>query len=133
MCHFNPTVISAPGKHRDSSLGSCLEPIRSSARAVDELILRLSKDGAVTPGLQLPCLQSVVDARDELHSALRSLSSPWSQEGAEGEENSVEGADSENQRKGSQTIYCAVRNRIVKKVVYANSSGVACEGNPEWV
>ncbi|XP_068175733.1 kinesin-like protein KIF14 [Antennarius striatus] len=67
------------GNNRDPILHK--ELISSLARAVDELITSLSKDGAVTPSLQLSSLQSIMAAQDKLYSALQCLSSFCIQQG----------------------------------------------------
>ncbi|XP_051233248.1 kinesin-like protein KIF14 [Dicentrarchus labrax] len=123
------------GKDRDSNLSSCRELISSSAKAVDELITGLSKEVALTLSLQLPCLQSVIDARDELYSALQSLSS-WNQQGAgEGRSSAAsdKSAEDEMLTKESATTYSAVRNQVVSKIVYSLPSGASSKGSPHWV
>ncbi|XP_068563242.1 kinesin-like protein KIF14 [Cebidichthys violaceus] len=120
------------GKDTDSNLSHCRELISSSAKAVDELITGLSEEEALTPSLQLPFLQSVTAARDELYSALRSLSS-WSQQVA-GENRSSGASD-----KGAadeilnKDTHSAVRNRVVSKIVYSLAPGVSSKGSPHWV
>lgn len=130
-----PTVL-LPGNHRNSDLSSCRELISSSAKAVDELITGLSKDGAVTLTLRLPCLQTVVSARDELHSALQSLSSSWNQQ-ALGESRSSAGSEKSTEDemllKESAPTHSAVRNRVVSKIVYSLTPGVPSNGRPHWV
>ncbi|XP_060934575.1 kinesin-like protein KIF14 [Limanda limanda] len=120
------------GKDRDSDLGSGREQISSSAKAVDELILGLSKEGALRASSQLPCLQSVLTARDTLHSALQSLSSPWNEQGA-GEGRSSAASDKSTEEdilsKESASTHTAVRNRLVSKIVYTLPS----VGSPHWV
>ncbi|AWP10823.1 putative kinesin-like protein KIF14-like isoform 3 [Scophthalmus maximus] len=103
------------GKDRDSNFSSCRELISSYAEAVDELISGLSKEGALAPSLQLPCLQSVVTARDKLHSALQSLSSPWDEQGAGASRSSVASDKSTGDEiltKESTSTQSAVRNRV---------------------
>ncbi|XP_044056624.1 kinesin-like protein KIF14 isoform X2 [Siniperca chuatsi] len=123
------------GKDRDSNLSSCRELISSSAKAVDELITSLSKEGSLTLSLQLPSPQSVMTVRDELHSALQSLSSSWSQQGA-GESRSSSASDkstAEILTKESATTHSAVRNRVVSKIVYHFPPGESSKGSPHWV
>ncbi|KAL6108096.1 kif14 [Pungitius sinensis] len=118
------------GKVTDSNPSSCREAISSSAKAVDELITGLSKEKAMT--LQLPFLQNVMAARDELHFALLSLSS-WSQQVA-GESESP--ADSDNGTEDKllrKETHSAVGNRVVSKVVYCLPPGATLKGNMHWV
>ncbi|XP_039985458.1 kinesin-like protein KIF14 [Xiphias gladius] len=124
------------GKDRDSNFINCRELISSSAKAVDELVTALSKRGALTLPLQLPCLQSVMTARDELHSALRSLSATWNEQG-EGESRSSAASDKstvdEILTKESAANHSAVRNRVVSTIVYSLPPGVSSKGSPHWV
>lgn len=133
---FYLTVLLLPGNDRDSNLSSCRELISSSAKAVDELVTGLSKEGALTLSLQLPCLQSVMAARDELHSALQSLSSSWNEHGA-GESRSSAASDKSTEdeilTKESTTTHSAVRNRVVSKIVYSLSPGMLPKGSSHWV
>lgn len=129
-------VILLPGKDRDSSLSSCRELISSSAKAVEELITGLSKEEALTLSLQLPCLQSIMTARDELFSALQSLSSPWNEKGAGESRSSAasdKSAEDEISTRESTTTHSAVRNRVVSKIVYSLHPDVSSKGSPHWV
>ena len=129
-CHFfHMKVIFLPGKDRDSNLSSCRELIISSAKAVDELITGLPKEGALTLAL------SIMAARDELHTALRSLSS-WKQQVAEESRSSAASdmsAEDEMLTKEGATTHCAVRNRVVSKMVYSFHPDVSSKGSPHWV
>lgn len=109
-----------------SNLAHSRELIASSAKAVDELVTGLSNDGPLTPALRLPCLQTVLVARDELHSALQSLCS-WNQEA---ENRSSVGSDKSGEE--SATTHSVVRNKVVSKVVYTLPSGVS-KGSTQWV
>lgn len=126
------SVIFLPGK--DSNLSSCRELISSSAKAVDELITDLSEDGSLTLALQLPCLQSVLAARDELHSALQCLHS-WNQQAGESRSSAVsdKSTDDENLTKESAPTHSAVRNRVMSKIVYSLPPGVSSSGSTHWV
>ncbi|XP_068599631.1 kinesin-like protein KIF14 [Brachionichthys hirsutus] len=73
--------VALRGNGRDPILSSHKELISSSAQAVDELIAALCRDGTVTPSLQHPSLQSIMAARDKLHSALQYLSASLIQKG----------------------------------------------------
>ncbi|XP_030290003.1 kinesin-like protein KIF14 [Sparus aurata] len=118
------------GKDRDSNLSSCRELISSSAKAVDELITSLSKEGALTLAL------SIMAARDELHTALQSLSSSWNQQVAEESRSSGASdmsAEDKMLTKEGATTHCAVRNRVVSKMVYSLHPDVSSKGSPHWV
>ncbi|XP_034738211.1 kinesin-like protein KIF14 [Etheostoma cragini] len=121
------------GKDRDSNPSSSRELISSSARAVGEQITGLSKEGALTPSLQLPFLQSVITTRDELHSALQSLSSSWNQQGAGGRRSSAASDKSTEEEISSKKTHSAVRNRVVSKIVYSLPPGVSTKGSLHWV
>lgn len=129
-------LISAlPGTDRNPDFSSCRELISSSTKAVDELVTGLSKKEAEGLSLQLPCLQTVISARDELHLALRSLSSFWSQQGVDdsrcsaGSDNSSENDSSTKDRVNTHST---VRNKVVSKIVYI-APGVPRSGSPHWV
>ncbi|XP_033476758.2 kinesin-like protein KIF14 [Epinephelus lanceolatus] len=120
-------------KDRDSNLSSSRELISSSAKAVGELITGLSKDGALTLSLQLPVLQSVLTARDELHSALQSLSSWRSQEAGESRSSGASDKSTEDETSSKET-HNAVRNRVVSKLVVCPlPAGVSATGSLHWV
>ena len=124
------TVIFLTGKDRDSNLSSCRELISSSAKAVDELITGLSKEGALTLAL------SIMAARDELHTALQSLSSSWNQQVAEESRSSGASdmsAEDEVLTKEGATTHCAVRNPVVSKMVYSLHPDVSYKDSPHWV
>lgn len=117
-------AVSLVGKDKD---GSCGEQISSSVRAVDELITGMSKDGSLSLALQLPCLQSVLAARDELQAALQCLHS-WNQQAggsSRGSAASEKSADEEN-----VSTHIAVASRVVSKV-YTLPVGEISNGN--WV
>ncbi|XP_070688470.1 kinesin-like protein KIF14 [Pempheris klunzingeri] len=124
------------GKDRDSNLSSSRELISSSAKAVDELVTGLSKEGALAPSLKLPCPESAMAARDELHSALQSLSSSWNQQGAGESRSSAaldKNTDDEMLTIESSATHSAVRNRVMSKVVYSLPAGALSKGSPHWV
>lgn len=108
---------------RVSNLAHSRELIASSAKAVDELITGLSNHGSLAPARRLPCLQTVLAARDQLHSALQSLRS-WYQE--------AENRASDQSGEESATTHSVVRNKVVSKVVYTLPSGVS-KGSTQWV
>ncbi|KAM9384816.1 kinesin-like protein KIF14 [Pholidichthys leucotaenia] len=123
------------GKYKHSDLGSFKDQISSAAKAADELITGLSKQVDVTQPLQLPCLQTVMSARDELHTALQSLSS-WSQPTA-GEGRSVADIEKSTEVEVSMedraTTHSTVRNRVFSKIVYSLAPGVQTDGSLHWV
>ncbi|XP_035996965.1 kinesin-like protein KIF14 [Fundulus heteroclitus] len=132
------SCLSAALRDQDShpDLSSCRALISSSTKAVDELVAGLSEEGAPAP--QPPGLQTVASARDELRSALRSLSSSFqSQQGASdsrssaGSDRSVENDSSAKERANTHS---SVRNKVVSKIVYCSlTPGVSCSGSPHWV
>lgn len=128
---FTSSVISLLGKDKD---GSCREQISFYAKAVDELITGLSKDGSLMLALQLPCLQSVVAARDELQVALQCLHS-WNQQAGENRSSAAsdKSTEEDNITKESVSSHSAVRNKVVSKVVYTLPPGVTSVGNAHWV
>lgn len=127
MCHH------LSGKDGDSDLSGSIALISSSAKAVDELITGLSSDGTLTLAPKLPCLQSVLAARDELHSALHRLYS-WSQAGQNrSSAASDKSTEDENITKESRTTHSVVRNRVIGKVVYTLAPGVLSKGSTHWV
>uniref|UniRef100_A0A3Q3JYI2 Kinesin-like protein KIF14 n=1 Tax=Monopterus albus TaxID=43700 RepID=A0A3Q3JYI2_MONAL len=133
---LNLNVFFLPGKDRDCNLNSCRELISSSAKVVDELIMALSKEGVFTLSLQLPCLESVVAARDELRSALQSLSSSWDEQGAGERQSSAisdKGTEDGILTKKSATTHSAGRNRVISKMVHSLPLGVSSKDGPHWV
>ncbi|XP_040897242.1 kinesin-like protein KIF14 isoform X2 [Toxotes jaculatrix] len=124
------------GKDRDSNFSSCRDLISSTAKAVDDHITGLSKEGAFPLSSDLPCLQTVMTARDELHSALQSLCSPWNEQGA-GKSRSSATSDMSTEdeilTKENTTTHSAVRNRVVSKIVYSLPPGLSSKGSPHWV
>lgn len=84
--------------------------------------------------LQLPCLQSVVAARDELQVALQRLHS-WNQQAGENRSSAAsdKSTEEDNITKESVSSHSAVRNKVVSKVVYTLPPGVTSVGNAHWV
>ncbi|XP_058495067.1 kinesin-like protein KIF14 [Solea solea] len=127
------------GKDRDSNFSSCRELISSSAKAVDELITGLAEEGALTPSSQLNRnrpRQSSTTARDEVHSALQSLSSPCNEQSTgEGRSSGASNKSAEDDflTNDSGSTHSAVRNRVVSKMVYSLPAGVSAKGSPHWV
>ncbi|KAM9849329.1 kinesin-like protein KIF14 [Aulostomus maculatus] len=118
-------------KDRRSNLSSCRELISSSAKAVDELITGLSNEGEVKLSLHLPCVETIVAARGELHSTLHSLSSPWDQQEAVESRGAV--VSEKNTEDEPLAKESTVRNRVVNKIVYSLPPGVMSDGSPRWV
>lgn len=108
--------------------------ISSSAKAVDELITGLSKDGSLTQALQLPFLQSILAARDELHSALQCLHS-WNHQAGENSTSAISEKSTSDEilTTESATTHRAVRNRVKTKIVCSIPPGLSSNGNTHWV
>ncbi|KAF3690792.1 Kinesin-like protein KIF14 [Channa argus] len=120
------------GNDRDSINTGCGELISSSAKAVNDIIMGLSKEGAPVPSLQLPCLQSVMAARDELFLALQSLSSSCNQQRTGESRSSAashKSTEGEILTKESAHTYSATKNVVVSKIM---SLGVSSD-DPAWV
>ncbi|KAI5101784.1 kinesin-like protein KIF14 [Silurus meridionalis] len=114
--------LTLRGRGSDVTLRSFRDTIQSLTKTVSDLLHGLPRQTDVrsAEALQLPCLKSVMDARDDLHSALCSL--------AELFDESIE----ENLE--STEIQEALRNRTVPKIVYSLSSGVSsCSRDVRWV
>lgn len=137
LCHLPawPSLLLL-GKGGNSSLSSCREAISSSAKAVDELITGPSSGGiAMSSGLQLPCLQSIMATRDELHSTLQSLTTAFNEQGGgesqgSSSEKSTEDGTSSKESFSTRNTF---RNQIVIKNVGSLPPGVLPNGNPHWV
>ncbi|XP_074525189.1 kinesin-like protein KIF14 isoform X2 [Halichoeres trimaculatus] len=110
---------------------STRELISSSAKAVEEQVTEVSKDGALALALQLPCSESIMAAQEDLHSALQCLSSFSNQIGTGEARISV--TEDEMSTKSSAVNYNSVRNRVVSKVVYSLPSGASFKGSSHWV
>ncbi|XP_026201774.1 kinesin-like protein KIF14 [Anabas testudineus] len=125
------------GKDGDFTLSSCRELVSSTAKAVNELIMSLSKEGALARSPQLPCTQSVMAAQDELHSALQSLlSSSHQQDTGESRSSSASDKSPEDEilTKQSATTHSAVKNLVISKITYSLPCGVSSsKHSPHWV
>lgn len=138
-CHFSNLTpfILLPGKDGDFTLSSCRELVSSTAKAVNELIMSLSKEGALARSPQLPCTQSVMAAQDELHSALQSLlSSSHQQDTGESRSSSASDKSAEDEilTKRSATTHSAVKNLVISKITYSLPCGVSSsKHSPHWV
>ncbi|MCI4383744.1 hypothetical protein PGIGA_G00030120 [Pangasianodon gigas] len=116
------------GRGSDVGLRSFRETIQSLTKTISGLVHGLPRQTDVCPAgtLQLPCLKSVMDARDDLHSALCSLAELFD----ESSEENVEPKTFEKAEEPAQGL----RNRTVPKIVYSLSSGVSsCSRDIRWV
>ncbi|XP_036375819.1 kinesin-like protein KIF14 [Megalops cyprinoides] len=125
-------VMTLRGKDKSSNLGRSREEICASSKKIDDVISGLPKlrGNIYAPRLQLPCVRSVMAARDDVHSALHSLTSLFDQSYVEknefsGIENS-EGKAEEERDPDNEDVSAASkgrRDRTVPKIVYTLSSG----------
>nr|XP_015826225.2 kinesin-like protein KIF14 [Nothobranchius furzeri] len=131
------SCLSTALRGKETDLSGCSELIPSSAKAVDHLIIGPSNDGPEALSLQLPCLQTTISARDELHAALQSLfSSSWVHQGADESRSSTDSEKSiENDffTKERVETHSTVRNRVVSKTVYFLCPDEKSSGGPHWV
>ncbi|KAM6963083.1 kinesin-like protein KIF14 [Aplochiton taeniatus] len=135
--------LALRGKGTDSSLHVCQDSLSSAVRVISDVINGSPMEpGApsLSSGLQLPCVQSVVAARDELQAALQALSALFNHQGAAEKSESLasedSGRDGSLSNEGSAAAApSTLRNRTVPKMVYALSSGVSSvsKGEPHWV
>ncbi|KAI5610222.1 kinesin-like protein KIF14 isoform X1, partial [Silurus asotus] len=105
--------LTLRGRGSDVTLRSFRDTIQSLTKTVSDLVHGLPRQTDVrsADALQLPCLKSVMDARDDLHSALCSLAELF-------DESIEENLESTEIQEGQ-------RNRTVPKIVYSLSSGVS--------
>lgn len=133
MLHLFQPASFPVGQDKD---GSCAQQISAAAKVVAELIAGMSEDGSLSLGPRLlPCLQSVVTARDELQAALQCLGSWDRQAGESGRsaDASETSADRENSVKEIADTRVAVASRVVSKSVYTMPIGATFNGNTHWV
>ncbi|XP_061096949.1 kinesin-like protein KIF14 [Conger conger] len=128
-------------RDKDKDFGRSRDTICSSCKTIDDIISGLPKlEGNVrAPRLQLPCLKSVMGARDDVHSALCSLSSMFDRicakksevsalESSVGSAEEERGSDSENAPCNSR------RDRTAPKIVYTlSSSATVSPADIRWV
>lgn len=118
------------GRGSDVALGSFRDTIQSLTETISGLVHGLPRQTGVcsSDALLLPCLKSVMDARDDLHSALCSLAELFNHSSGENvETRTVAKAQVQEPAQGS-------RNRTVPKIVYSLSSGVSsCSTDIRWV
>ncbi|KAG7277205.1 hypothetical protein CRUP_018859 [Coryphaenoides rupestris] len=116
--------------------------ISSFARAVDHLISGHA-EAAASVDPHLACPQRVTAAREELHVAIRSLTtisiSTPVQQGAEGRQsagsnnNSTTDNDDSNVSKDGGRAPDACRSNANANALYSFASGVSADRNPHWV
>ncbi|KAL1023324.1 hypothetical protein UPYG_G00039250 [Umbra pygmaea] len=130
--------LALRGKSGESCIIECQAALSSSSKTISEVINGLPGHGAspaiASSSLQLPCLQKVMAARDDLHAALQTLSGAFNPQGTE--ENRV---SSGSERSGGgnvvmEGVTAMGRNRGVPKIIYSLSSGVSSSrSDPRWV
>ncbi|XP_046893111.1 kinesin-like protein KIF14 [Hypomesus transpacificus] len=128
--------VALRGKIGDSCLNSCRAAIFSSSRTINEVINGQPKGLVVSPGLQMPCVQTVMAARDELHLALQSMCAVTSQQESTERSGSAWGSEKSIEEGGwaKEGASNGFRSRTVPKVVYSLSSGVSSSNeDPRWV
>lgn len=123
-------VDYSTGRGSDVDLRSFRDAIQSLTMTISSLVHGLPRqtDVCSADALQLPCLKSVMDARDDLHSALRSLAELFDERSDENEQSRIfVKAEIQEPAQGP-------RNRTVPKIVYSLSSGVSsCSRDVRWV
>lgn len=125
--------------------------VQSSSRVIDDLISGLPRQAgtkSVGAGLQLPCVQSIMVARDDVHTALHSLAGTFKSGGRasqrERERDSVgsqgsarRSLEGSNASVGSNSSHTSQppRNRTVPKIVYtlAGPVPVPASKDAQWV
>lgn len=118
------------GRGSDVGLRSFRDTIQSLTKAIGDLVHGFPRqtDICSDDALQLPCLKNVMDARDDLHSALCSLAELFNESGEENVEPGIL-VKAEVQEPAQDQ-----RNRTVPKIVYSLSSGVSsCSRDIRWV
>ncbi|XP_034035899.1 kinesin-like protein KIF14 [Thalassophryne amazonica] len=126
------TVVQ--GKGKDCDLSGVREPITSSVQAADDLVTDVSEEGVLTLAASSNLQHhNVMAARDELHIALQSLSSAWSQEGP-GEGRGSAGSDrsTDNATKESGAPYGTLTDRVGSKIV-CKTLPAGMLSSPHWV
>lgn len=123
-------VDYSTGRGSDVGLGSFRHTIQSLTKTICDLVHGLPRQTDVCPAgtLQLPCLKSVMDARDDLHSALSSLAELFDASSEENMESRIFVNDE------VQEPAQGPRNQTVPKIMYSLSSGVRpCSRDIQWV
>ncbi|XP_051977519.1 kinesin-like protein KIF14 [Xyrauchen texanus] len=122
---------SLKGRGSDFDHGSFRQAVQTSSKTIDDVINGLPRKlGAQrADSLQLPCVRSVMAARDEVHSALNALTEMFdkSTDRMLDEDGCFAKADLQEPGYGN-------RSRTIPKVVYSLSSGISmCSRNARWV
>lgn len=118
------------GRGSDVCLGSFKDTVQSLTRTISGLVHGLPRqtDVCSSDTLQLPCLKSIMGARDDLHSALCSLAELFNESSGENVEPRTL-VKREVQEPAQDS-----KNRTVPKIVYSLSSGVSsCSKDVRWV
>ncbi|XP_051551445.1 kinesin-like protein KIF14 [Myxocyprinus asiaticus] len=122
---------SLKGRDSDVDHGSFRQAVQTSSKMIDDVInsLPCQLGAQRADSLQLPCVRSVMAARDEVHSALNALIETFdkSTDRMLDEDGCFAKADLQEPGYGN-------RSRTVPKVVYSLSSGInMCSRNARWV
>lgn len=112
-------VDYSTGRGCDVGLGSFSDAIWSLTKTISDLVHGIPRQMDVCPAgtLQLPCLKSFMDARDDLHSALSSLAELFDESSEENVESRIFMKDE------IQEPAQGPRNRTVPKIMYSMSLG----------
>uniref|UniRef100_A0A673ZIF0 Kinesin-like protein KIF14 n=1 Tax=Salmo trutta TaxID=8032 RepID=A0A673ZIF0_SALTR len=133
--------LALRGKSSDSSLVTCREAVSSSSKTIDKVINGLPRGGTglatVSSSLQLPCLETVMAARDELQSALQALSTAFNTQGLE-EKRGSSGSEKSTRERGQGKEGTLVasdmgRNRGAPKIISLSSGLSLSNGDAHWV
>uniref|UniRef100_A0A8C7CRW8 Kinesin-like protein KIF14 n=1 Tax=Oncorhynchus kisutch TaxID=8019 RepID=A0A8C7CRW8_ONCKI len=133
--------LALRGKSSDSSLSTCREAVSSSSKTIDKVINGLPRGGTglatTSSSLQLPCLETVIAARDELHSALQSLSTAFNTQGLE-EKRGSSGSEKSTRERGQGNEGTLVasdmeRNRGAPTIVSLSSGLSSSNDDAHWV
>uniref|UniRef100_A0A673XPR3 Kinesin-like protein KIF14 n=1 Tax=Salmo trutta TaxID=8032 RepID=A0A673XPR3_SALTR len=129
---------------RGKTSDACEETVFSSSKTIEEVINSLPSGatGSATNNfnLRLPCVQTVMAARDELHAALQSLSNAFNPQGNEEEKTGSFGSEKSLVemslvKEGPLVASAMGMNRGDPKIVYSLSSGVSSSNDDDvcWV
>ncbi|XP_035630418.1 kinesin-like protein KIF14 [Oncorhynchus keta] len=133
--------LALRGKSSDSSLNTCREAVFSSSKTIDKVINGLPTGGTglatTSSSLQLPCLETVMAARDDLHSALQSLSTAFNMQGLE-EKRGSSGSEKSTRERGQGNEGTLVasdmeRNRGAPTIVSLSSGLSSSNDDAHWV
>lgn len=142
--HFKPCsclhCLHSTGKGDDGSIVA----IQSSSRVIDDIISGLPRQagtGTGGAGLQLPCVQSIMDARDDVHAALRSLATAFksgrarARDSTGSEGSSRRSVEECNTSVGSNSSLASLppRNKTVPKIMYSLAGPTPVSKDVQWV